>query len=309
MSVYKENYQDLDIMSNFMINQLATDPELKEPFCKMMIRELLHREVGKIDIIAEKIIVGDNPNMRGVRLDVEVEEHGEDGESVANIYDIEPHRICEKDFPKKNRYTQAQIDKKHMKTGDRDFSHMPDLYIINITNYDPYGYDQMVYTIKNTCLEEPDICYNDGVTILYFNTTGTKGGSPCLKNFLNYLEESTAENVVDEATKEAHEYVSRLKARNQEMTTVGDLIDNIIEKETQEIIKAKDEEIKAVIADKNAEIARLKAAADENNESKGLKALVNTLKPILKTPEEVLESIISQEGFENTTIDDVKRYW
>ena len=154
-----------------------------------------------------------------------------------------------------------------------------------------------------------DICYNDGVTILYFNTTGTKGGSPCLKNFLNYLEESTAENVVDEATKEAHEYVSRLKARNQEMTTVGDLIDNIIEKETQEIIKAKDEEIKAVIADKNAEIARLKAAADENNESKGLKALVNTLKPILKTPEEVLESIISQEGFENTTIDDVKRYW
>ena len=41
----------------------------------------------------------------------------------------------------------------------------------------------------------------------------------------------------------------------------------------------------------------------------GLKALVKTLKPILKTPEAVLASIITQEGFEDTTIDDVKRYW
>ena len=41
----------------------------------------------------------------------------------------------------------------------------------------------------------------------------------------------------------------------------------------------------------------------------GLKALVNTLKPILKTPEAVHASIASQEGFEDTTIEDVKKYW
>ena len=46
----------------------------------------------------------------------------------------------------------------------------------------------------------------------------------------------------------------------------------------------------------------------EGRES-GLKALVNTLKPILKTPEAVLTSIVSQEGFEDTTIEDVKKYW
>ena len=274
MTVYKENYQDLDIMSNFMINQLATDPELKEPFCRMLIRELLHREVGKIDIIAEKIIVGDNPNLRGVRLDIEVDEYGADGESVASVYDIEPHRIYEKDYPKKNRYTQAQLDKKHMKTGDRDYSHMPDLYIISITNYDPFGHDQMVYTIRNSCVEVPEICYNDGVTILYFNTKGTKGGSQCLKNFLNYLEESTAENAVDKATKEAHEYISQMKERNPEMSTVGDLIDNIVEQETKELkatIEEKDAEIAdkdAVIADKDAEIARLKAIIEQNNSNK-----------------------------------------
>ena len=47
---------------------------------------------------------------------------------------------------------------------------------------------------------------------------------------------------------------------------------------------------------------------EEGRES-GLKALVNTLKPILKTPEKVLESIVSQESFEDTTIEDVKKYW
>ena len=43
--------------------------------------------------------------------------------------------------------------------------------------------------------------------------------------------------------------------------------------------------------------------------SQGIKALTNTLKPIFKTPEKVLENIISQEGFEDTTIEDVKKYW
>ena len=43
--------------------------------------------------------------------------------------------------------------------------------------------------------------------------------------------------------------------------------------------------------------------------SQGIKALTRTLKPIFKTPEAVLASIITQEGFEDTTIDDVKRYW
>lgn len=40
-----------------------------------------------------------------------------------------------------------------------------------------------------------------------------------------------------------------------------------------------------------------------------LKALVNTLKPIFKTPEKVLENIIAQEDFEDTTIEDVEKYW
>ena len=39
--------------------------------------------------------------------------------------------------------------------------------------------------------------YNDGVTLLYFNTTGTKGGSEELKNFLEYLEKSEPEKAAE----------------------------------------------------------------------------------------------------------------
>lgn len=275
---YKENFQDMDILSNFMMNELATDPDISEPFCKMLIRELLHREVAKVEIKAESIKPSGAPGNRGVRLDIEVDEYDESGQQIANIYDIEPHRDKEKNYPKKNRYSQAQIDKQHMKSGDNDFAHLPDLYIVCITNYDPFGYNQMVYTIKNTCLEVPQMCYNDGVTILYFNTKGTEGGPESLKNFLNYLEESTDSNVVDEATKEAHEYVTHIKKRRSGMTTVGDLIDNIVREETEELEaeiatlydaidknKAEIADKDATIADQNAEITHLKALLAEKN--------------------------------------------
>lgn len=41
----------------------------------------------------------------------------------------------------------------------------------------------------------------------------------------------------------------------------------------------------------------------------GLIALVSTLKQVRNSPEEVLASIVSQKGFENTTMDEVKKYW
>lgn len=66
---------------------------------------------------------------------------------------------------------------------------MPELYIICITNYDPFGYDQILYTIKNMCAEEPELVYNDGVRILYFNTSGTKGGTKSLQKRMKKLRD------------------------------------------------------------------------------------------------------------------------
>ena len=241
MSYTREPFEELDVMNFFMFSKLTTEPETSEKFCRCMLRNLLGIEVNRINVQAEKIELPDNPEKRGVRLDVKIEEL--DGEKVASIYDIEPHRDFEKDYPKKNRFTQSQIDKNNLESGDNDFSKLPRLFIISITNYDPFGYDRVIYTIRNACVEEPSLVYNDEVTILYFNTTGTKGGTEGLRRFLTYLEESKDTNAVDEATREVGKYVGTIK-HNYELggryMTVGDLMDKIAAEAAAEVAAEKD---------------------------------------------------------------------
>ena len=251
MSYTREPFEELDVMNFFMFNKLTTEPETSEKFCRCMLRNLLGIEVDRINVQAEKVELPDDPEKRGVRLDVKIEELN--GEKVASIYDIEPHRDFEKDYPKKNRFTQAQIDKNNLESGDNDFSKLPRLFIISITNYDPFGYDRVMYTIRNACVEEPSLVYNDEVTILYFNTTGTKGGTESLRRFLTYLEESKDTNAVDEATREVGKYVGTIK-HNYEIggkyMTVGDLMDKIA-------AEAAAEAAAEVAAEKDAYIAKL----------------------------------------------------
>ena len=198
-------------------------------------------------------------------------------DEITTIYDIEPHRDFERDYPKKIRFSQAQIDKNNMLSGNNDFSCMPELFIVNITNYDPFGDDQMVYTFQKKCIEAPEVVYNDGVTILYFNTTGTKGGSDDLKKFLEYLEKSEPEKAVTFATQELQGYVEQIKHDAEiggNYMTFGDLLDKITaevaaeaaEKATAEaaaeaakVAAEKD----AIIAEKEAIIAELQAKLDK----------------------------------------------
>lgn len=214
------------------------------------------------------MIVPENPEKRGVRLDVAISE-SEDGERITNIYDIEPHKDNEKYYAKKNRYLQAQLDKKAMTSGDKNYSHMPDLYIICITNYDPFGYDQMVYSIKNGCEEVPELVYNDGVKIYYFNSVCTKGGTEKLKMFLKYIVESKKENIVDEATEEVGNYVNHIKRNSQmegDYMTVGEWVDGIVE---DAVKYAVEKAVAKVTEEKDAKIAEYEAKIKQLEEKIG----------------------------------------
>ncbi len=77
-----------------------------------------------------------------------------------------------------------------MKSGARDFGKIPNLYVLTILNFDPFGYDYMMYTVKNRCLEIPEMEYEDG---LHFYTNGTKGGNEEPHTLLQYLQDSRVE--------------------------------------------------------------------------------------------------------------------
>lgn len=109
-----------------------------------------------------------------------------------------------------------------------DFLKIPNLYVITITNYDPFGHGYMMYRIKNQCMEVSDLCYDDGLEFIYFYTGGSKGGNEDIRTMLNYFQNSRKENATDKATEELNEIVEQVRnlpeVRNEYMT-LGDIID------------------------------------------------------------------------------------
>ena len=206
-------FEELDIIDDFLMNAIAADAEVGERFCRVLLSALLQRKIGKIKVIAQRVLPAQSPGLRGIRMDVEVTEYDEKDIDfrAKNIYDLEPSRNHSVYLPKHNRFYQAKIDYRNMESGENDFRKLPNLYVITITNYDPFGYDYMMYTIHNKCEEVPELEYEDGLKFIYFNTTGMKGGNVSIKKLLKYLSDSNINNVTDEVTRELHECVSHVR--------------------------------------------------------------------------------------------------
>ena len=213
MSYTVKPFEELDIMDDFLMNAAAGDREVGEEFCRTLLRGLLQRELGQVQISIQKVIFANAPNQRGIRLDIEVDELELCKKEIVvkNIFNIEPNKRKEVNLAKHNRFYQAKIDSRNLKSGETDFIKLPNLFVITITDYDPFGYDYMMYTVRNQCQEIPNLEYEDGLFFIYFNTTGTKGGNSSIKSLLNFIQNSKINNVTDEITYRLHNCISKVK--------------------------------------------------------------------------------------------------
>lgn len=134
---------------------------------------------------------------------------------VVSIYDLEPHcrSSDRRALTRRSRFYQARIDAARMPVGEKDFRNLPDLYVIHILDYDPFGKDSMVYCFRNCCEEWDGITYDDGLTFLYFNTKGTQGGSKELLDVLHYIQETRPENAVTGDTQKLCRYVEQVRVQ------------------------------------------------------------------------------------------------
>ena len=224
----RKTLEEMSLIDNFLMQAVSSDQEVSEPSLRCILSVLLQRKIGQISVNAEKMIPGYSPDHRGIRMDVEVIEKGEASSVIANVYDVEPHTANDTHFPKANRFRQAKIDSRYMESGDNDFEHLPDLYVITITNFDIFGEDQMIYTFREKCEEIPGLTYEDGLCFIYFNTTGKKGGSQSIKNMLHFIENSDETAAVDTETQELEQYIRKVKLDpevRRELMTFGDYID------------------------------------------------------------------------------------
>ena len=230
MSYTNKTLEELNVLDDFLMNAIVATPEIGEVFCKTVLSVLLQKKIGRIKVVSQRMIPPYTPEHRGIRMDVEVQEleAGEKAKMPASIYDIEPSLRRNVNLPRHNRFYQAKIDSRHLKSGEEDFVNLPNLYVLTITNYDPFGYDYMMYRIRNRCMEVSDLQYDDGLEFVYFYTGGHKGGDAGIKSMLNYLQNSHRENAVDMATEKINEIVERVRSlpevRNEYMT-LGDIID------------------------------------------------------------------------------------
>lgn len=155
----RRKLEELSLMDDFLFNAMLTHPETGEKFTNKILKLLFNREFKNLKVSAQKFYAGMNTNFRGARLDVCIE--GDcvsiEGDEIPSVYDVEPdqnNRVKDiSAFPKRSRFYHAIIDSRSLKSGE-DFGKLKQVYAIFICNYDPFGYDRILYTIKNRCLED-----------------------------------------------------------------------------------------------------------------------------------------------------------
>lgn len=214
----KKKLEELNLLDDFLFGTLMSHPLYGERFAGILVKIILNRDIKVLKIVSQQNYYGQDTDRHGARLDVYVEEENGilQGEvNSSNIYDIEPDQNSDKasqdSLPKRVRFYRAAIDSKSLQSGV-DYSRLKNVIIIMILSYDPFGCDRMVYTVRNRCVEEPDINYEDGALNLFLYTKGKIGViSQELKELLQYLEDTRWQNAVSESLREVQSMVDQVK--------------------------------------------------------------------------------------------------
>lgn len=129
--------------------------------------------------------------------------------------DVEPdtREKDKKELPKRSRYYQALLDIKSLR-GGKHYNELPNTVIIWITTFDPFDKKRMQYTVKNDCIEDQDVRYNDGAVKIFLYTKGTEGNPDSdLRNLLHYLESGKVSDKADTGLMNLDSCIQDLKNR------------------------------------------------------------------------------------------------
>lgn len=215
--------EDLNLIDNFLFQQMLSQEGDGEEFARILLTTILGKPIRKVKIIPQKNVLGTDTNRHGIRLDAYIQDVSDelipnmaDAEIIPDIYDIEPNNSYEKDsLPKRMRYYHGLIDT-HLLSSGSCYEKLPNVVIIIILPYDPFDKNRMVYTIKNNCVEDSSLSYNDGAAKIFLYTKGTEGNpSQSLKDMLKYIQESTVDNVTNQDIASIQQLVDKVKHKKE----------------------------------------------------------------------------------------------
>ena len=215
--------EDLNVIDNFLFQQMVSDKEDGVEFVRIMLSRILGRRIRNLVIIPQRPLLGIDTDRHGIRMDAYIQEIPDEVDSgladvklIPDIYDIEPNNTYEKEsLHKRIRYYHGLVDTQLLSAGV-DYAKLPNVTIIVILPYDPFDKKRMVYTFQNTCIEDPSVTYNDGAQKIYLYTKGTAGNpSQELKDMLKYIEKSTKDNVTNQEIATIQKLVEKVKRKKE----------------------------------------------------------------------------------------------
>ena len=274
--------EELNLLDDFLFHEMVASPEVGEEFCRILLRVILGKEIRKVKVTAQQSILGRDTDRHGVRMDAYVKDVSKeeilgdrdvfDAGIIQDIFDIEPDKVDEKEIlPRKTRYYHGLVDTKLLETGT-SYKKLPNVYIIMILPYDPFGRDRMVYTVKNRCIEDDRVEYEDGAVKIFLYTKGTKGNpGQNLIDMLKYIQQSTEENVVNQDIETVHTMVKHIKRKKE--VGIGymkawEWEEYIREDAAREAAKMVEERTKTVVEEKEKAVKEvIKEAAKEREKA------------------------------------------
>ena len=200
----RKTLQELTLKDGFMFGTVMAE----EKNCRDFLELVLGFPIGRIEVIREKTMAY-HPENRGVRLDVYAKDNEE------KRYNVEMQLRTKPEIGKRVRYYHSQIDMEALLSG-QEYEKLPDVYVIFICDFDPFGSGRYCYTFQPICEEDHQLVLNDGSTSIFLSTCGkNEEETPeSLVQFLKYagadLPAST-EEYGDVFVRQLQESVRRIK--------------------------------------------------------------------------------------------------
>lgn len=138
----RKTLQDLTIKDNFLFGAVMS----VEENCKGFLEMVLGFSIAQVVVSKEKSIVY-HPEYKGVRLDIYAEDENH------THYNVEMQMKKKTALGKRSRYYHSQMVMEALASGE-DYETMPDMFVIFVCDFDPFGEHLYCYTFGNECREK-----------------------------------------------------------------------------------------------------------------------------------------------------------
>ena len=183
----KKQLKELTLKDNFMFGAVM----MEEENCRRFLELALGFPIERVEVSKEKSIVY-HPEYKGVRLDV----YGKNEHNTR--YNVEMQVAKKAELGKRVRYYHGQIDMELLLSGS-DYTELPEVYVIFICDFDPFGKKKYRYTFTKQCEEEPGAQLQDGCKSIFLSTRGENDREVPgeLVSFLNFVKADLSESETD----------------------------------------------------------------------------------------------------------------